>query len=317
MTTPMTLAGFGKLPTRGDFVRSPGQAPLTDLIDHWLEQGMELLSADTRWRLAYDRMAPLDFAFVGGAHRRALAGRLLPSQDASGRRFPFVLASLFDVPGSAQVFAAFAPAALAPLWARLEAQAQRDDPLADLARCAGPIDAGRAAAEVDAFVDGHRLGEFEALLQRGGHALSLRRTLLAIGLLLQPVAAQGIARWERGLAFPLPHDPLLRAPVAALWLGLVVPFLRRDAFEIALFVRGTPRAELVVGFNGASARIFGALADPTRAAAETIATADADWVDAQLDASYGVRKLSSYLQQPGLSLRAALDELHDVFRSSP
>ena len=64
-TVPLALAYFGKLPTRGDFLRSPGQGALTQSLDRWLTQGMELLATDPRWKLHYDQVAPMHFAFIG------------------------------------------------------------------------------------------------------------------------------------------------------------------------------------------------------------------------------------------------------------
>ena len=39
---------FGKLPSRGDFVRSTQQGALTQMLDQWLSQGLELVSVDPR-----------------------------------------------------------------------------------------------------------------------------------------------------------------------------------------------------------------------------------------------------------------------------
>ena len=119
-SSPVTLACFGKLPARGDFVRSGGRAQLTHTLDRWLTQGMELLAADARWKLNYDQVPPAHFAFLGTQGRVALAGHLTASADASGRRFPFVMAGMFDVPSASQGFLACSPSALARLWSRLE-----------------------------------------------------------------------------------------------------------------------------------------------------------------------------------------------------
>ncbi|HWP19951.1 MAG TPA: type VI secretion system-associated protein TagF [Burkholderiaceae bacterium] len=321
--SPVTLAYFGKLPTRGDFVRSAGHAALTQSLDRWLTQGMELLAADPRWKLHYDRVAPLHFAFLGTQGRVGLAGQLTASQDASGRRFPFVMAGMFDVPQPAPGVLIHAPSALARLWTRLEQlsrQACQPDGdaaalLADLAQCTLDADMqpGAHAAPFANFLGLHTVGGLEAQLRQAGHGLSLRRAVLAVGLLLQPVLTHGATRFERGLVLPIPGDPLYRSLTCTWWLSLVVPFLRRHDFEVSVFVRGVPLPQLVVGFNGASPRTFRALMSDELGREDLVDITDAEWVDELLDGSYGLRKLSSHLQQPELPLQLALDGFLEAF----
>ena len=47
--TSVSLAWFGKVASRGDFVRSTQQGSLTQMLDQWLSQGLELVSVDPRW----------------------------------------------------------------------------------------------------------------------------------------------------------------------------------------------------------------------------------------------------------------------------
>jgi len=321
--SPVTLAYFGKLPTRGDFVRSPGHAQLTQSLDRWLSQGMELVSADPHWKPGYDQVAPLSFAFLGTRNKVALAGHLTASSDLSGRRFPFVMAGMFDVPSPSPAFLTCAPTALARLWSRLEVMSrqacQRD---ADLGRVLPQL--SQTALDVDAephayathfadFLNIQTVGGLEAQLRSAGHDLSLRQTLLAIGLLLQPAITQGVTQFERALALPVPADPLYRPLVGSLWLALITPFLARHDFELAVFVRSQPQQQLLVGFNGASARTFRALVNPALADEDVVGVLDADWVEDMVDPSYGLRKLSSHLQQPDLPLQMAVDGFLEAF----
>jgi type VI secretion system protein ImpM len=321
--SPVTLAWFGKLPARGDFVRSAGHGQLTQILDRWLTQGMELVAADTRWKLAYDQVAPAHFAFLGTQGRVALAGHLVASSDASGRRFPFVMAGMFDVPAPSQGFLACSPTALARLWSKLETLSrQACAPGTELGPLFASVSADGVEVDIDPdhytasfadFMGIHTLGGLEAQLKQAGHTLSLRQTLLAIGLLLQPVITQGVAQLERGLLLPAPLDPLYRPLVCSMWLALVTPFLVRHDCELAVFLRPAPQPQLVIGFNGASARTFRALVDPEAAREDLIAVSEADWVEALAGQSYGVRKLSSHLEQPDLPLQAAFDGFLETF----
>ena len=321
--TAVNLAWFGKLPARGDFVRSPAQPQLTQTLDRWLTQGMELLASDTRWKLAYDQVPPAHFAFLGTQGRVGLAGHLIASTDAGGRRFPFVMAGVFEVTHAARSFLPCSPAALARVWSRLEHLARTAHAAnGDL----GPMlaQAGEAVLDIDAapeayaanftdFLGLHTVGSLERLLRQAGHELSLRQTVLALGLLLQPVVAQGVAQLERGLLLPALPDPLYRSLVDSFWLHLVTPFLCRHDVELALFQRSQPSQQLVIGFNGASARTLRALMDGAFAGEDLITVSDAEWVESMIQPSYGLRKLSSHLQQPDLPLQQVCDSFLETF----
>ncbi len=326
MSRPVTvpLAYFGKLPSRGDFVRSASQPSLIQALDRWLSQGIELMSLDPRWKEIYDRGQRAHFAFLSASSQRAIAGHLTASADSSGRRFPFVVAGTFDVNGSLE-FLARAPMALTRLWSRFEQAAQSacaaEDAatsLAELAKIDIEIDLTPAAYEASLrdFAELQTVGSLEAMLRSSGHAIDLRQALLALGLLLQPVLSNAGPSLKKGLRLPLPADPLYRPLVASYWLELIVPFLRRLDLEMALFLprrAGTPAQTLAIGFSGGSAAHLHAIFDADAADAAFVDTMPADWVEEHVDDDYAVKKFSSYLQQPDLSLRQAMSTFREAF----
>jgi type VI secretion system protein ImpM len=84
--TIASIGYFGKVPGRGDFVKGGDSPALIKVLDDWLAQAMDLMSADARWKLNYDAVAPLHFAF-GPRRRHAIAGHIVASSDQSSRRF--------------------------------------------------------------------------------------------------------------------------------------------------------------------------------------------------------------------------------------
>ena len=323
-STVVPLAYFGKLPSRGDFVRSADQVNLIQTLDRWLSQGIELMSADPRWKEVYDRGPKVHFAFLAVNSHRAMAGHLAASTDASGRRFPFVVAGSFDVALPFE-FMVRAPLALARLWSRFEQAGQgaraAEDPaplLADMAQ--GEVELDTAPAAYDAsmrdFVELQSIGSLEAMLQRDGHAVDLRQALLAIGLLLHPVLGADAQGLRKGLSLPLPADPLYRPLVASFWLELVMPFLRRGDFEVALFFPRRPgeaTQHLAIGFSGGSAEHLHAVLDAEAGAQAFLDPSPADWVEDHVGADFAVKKLSSYLEPPQLSLRQAMATFREAF----
>lgn len=318
---------FGKLPSRGDFVKSAQPAGLIHTLDHWLSAGVERLAADARWKLLYDRARPAQFAFLGSQSTRGLAGHLIASQDASGRRFPFIVAGTLEA-AEPLVFLARSPLMLARPWQRLEAMARQafgasdaTPLLAEMAQTEIAMERSPRAYEANFrdYLELHTLGSTEALLRDAGHAVALRSLLLGLGLLLQPVPASGMQRLDKGLLLPLPVDPMSRPYVATLWLDLVAGFLARAPFELVLFVPQSTEpggAQLMIGFDGPSPTCLQALFDPERRAESFVDTAQADWVEDFVAQDYGVKKLATYLEQGDLSLRQAVTSFKEAFLGS-
>jgi type VI secretion system protein ImpM len=322
LTTPVSVGYFGKLPSRGDFVRASASPALLKVLDDWLSEAMELVSANARWKLAYDAAAPLHFAFVGPRRRHAIGGHIVASSDESSRRYPFLMAAAMEIaePGACLPTT---PLVFTRLWSRLEALTagvrNAGDPAAPLqAASSQPVELDLRASAYDAafadFLEVQTVAALDALLARAGFAVSTRQVLLALGMLLQPVLASGSGRLEKSLVLPLPDDAVHRNLVAAFWMHVISPFLARADFELALFVtRLENRPVLVVGFSGASAQTLRTLIDPQANLDHLIAFADLDWVEDQVAGDYAVRKLSAWLAQGSLSLKSALDAAGAAF----
>jgi len=325
MTQPVQtqLAYFGKIPSRGDFVKSLHHPQLLQTLDRWVAGALEQLAEDPRWKLVYEDAKPMHFAFLGSQSKLAIAGHFMTSQDRSQRRFPLIAATALEVERPI-TFLARSPLAFARLWARAAAQMQTvydcEEPTAALQAL------GETQVSVDAgisnphdgtfrdFVEHQTLAGLEQMLLASGHPVRLRGAMLALGSLLKPVMLSNSRHLERGLTLPLPTDTFYRSLVAAFWLELVAPFLAQADFEVAIFV-GTiaSRERLVIGFNGASPRTLHSVLDPQVYAEHNIDIDDPEWIDAHAQNEHGISKLVSYLDQPQLSLRIAIDTFREAF----
>lgn len=320
--TNAAVGYFGKIPSRGDFVKGSDNPALIKVLDDWLAQAMDLMSADARWKLHYDAVKPLHFAFIGPRRRHAIAGHIVASSDQSQRRFPFLMMSAMEVadPGA---FVSDAPMVLNRLWSRLETMSagvvSATDAAAPLQAAAGHVievdlrSTAYEAAFAD-FLDLQTVGALDALLAQSGYTGSVRQLLLALGLLLQPVMASSSSRLEKSLLLPLPSDPMYRNLVAAFWMHVITPFLARADFELALFIaRLDERPVLVLGFSGASPQTLRAIMDPQAGLERHISFDELDWVEEQVNDDYAIKKISTYLAQSNLSLRLALESLRTAF----
>ena len=154
-----------------------------------------------------------------------------------------------------------ADAAFAPLWSFLETAAPRVLDVCDpTLHLAGISDAAITLGESDdalaAFLATETVGSLSNLL--GGEDAS--RVILALGLLLQPVMHSKPTQLDKSLVLPLPAKEELRASVAAFWLELVAPFVRRTGFDLALFLtdhagQRQDASPLLAGWNARRIRI--------------------------------------------------------------
>lgn len=296
---------FGKIPARSDFVKVAHHVPIMTMLDEWLAQVMSRLPSSPRWKLDYDAMAPVSFAFAGPARRHAVAGHLVASHDQSGRRFPFLMMRTLDVADPAP-FVPRCPLAFAPLWDYFDAMAPRivssDDPGLHLQALVEPniaLNDGHRA--LDAFLNTGTVASLSSML-----GCASERLVLALGLLLQPVMHSKPSALHKSLVLPLPVAPAQRCAVAAFWLELVTPFLRSGAFDLALFLtRQREQPVLVIGFCSSAAETLRAIIDPQAAREQQVDFADTSWLDEQLGLDVDVRALASYLDQPELPLALA------------
>lgn len=313
---------FGKIPSRGDFVKGAGQHQLITVLDRWASQGMERLSEDPRWKMAYDNACAVDFAFVGARSRLSVVGHLRPSLDSSGRRFPFITAATIER-DDALVFRC-APVGLSHSFASLAAISESGVRGEDVSVLLGELDSVNCAADFETALQSDPLGNFvrrNTLESLGALIAStgvdpVRRIILAIGLLMRPALGQGNIAIDKEIVLPLPADERNRNLVAGLWLYLLTAFLRRTLVELQVIIeRRAENPRLIIGFNGSSPATLVAALSPDTSADRIIALFDPEWIEEQADIvnDYGVAKISSYLAQPHISLEQAITTFREVF----
>lgn len=318
----LNISYFGKLPSRGDFVKAlENNHQLIAMLDRWAGQGIELLAQDVAWKQLYDMGHALNFSILGSRSRTAIGGHLLPSGDASGRRFPFMAAVYMDVPQPLG-FISRSPLAFSRLWSRLEREALQAKNAADATEALSELTNHRANVNVlyeslnpafQDFLEMQTLSSLQTLISSEDRPVVIRRILLALGILLQPVMSSGGARVGKGLLLPLPQDPLYRNLVSTLWLDLISCFLGRADFELLTMITHGPRPTLAVCFNGVQGRSLQAMFDHRVAEQDFIPLHDPDWVEDHLQDEYALKKLSTYTSQEDLSLRTARNTFRETF----
>lgn len=312
---------FGKIPSRGDFVKSMSGTKVITLIDNWVAQGMEMLLAEPDWKNYYDNAGSIDFLFLGINKRHAISGALLPSSDASSRRFPFIAATLFETEESLS-FLPMSPLVLERHGNRQRALIQHatqsleaseilaslnDMPLDDSDDISHPQNYRQflASTSIDNLAQSLKLRDADT---------TVRHMVLAVGYLLQPVLTNYSIPPQKGLSIPMPADPLQGTLVKSFWLDLIGTFLGRAEFELSIFsCHHFGDHKLIITFNGVPPNIFKALFDAPTADEHLIDIGKSAWVDEYAMQDLATIKLSSYLNHGDLLLEQVVQTFRQGF----
>lgn len=316
------LIYFGKLPCRGDFVRSSTGQALIARLDPWFSQTLARLAHDVRWRLLWNDCPPVDFAVLGSRSQVGLLGQIRASQDAAGRLFPFSMAAQFPTlqpmswlgEGSLQ---------LGPAWDTLELLGQslaRADSYEAVQVLMGhvpalevpPIDAA-CRAQWQALLEESGLLDLELAMSSDDRQVDLRRCVIALGILLEPLREEGSQALAKGLRLPMPTAEPLRSQALAFWLRLLASQVQQHSVELALMLPRRDPQWLMVSFHGASTRALCAALHPDMAQEEMISLDEPSWVDDCLGEWRALTCWAAELQHPGVSLREVLRGFETVF----
>jgi type VI secretion system protein ImpM len=328
MNQTLPLLFFGKLPSRGDFVRSSTPTALIHSLDKWLSAGMELMAEDVHWKTIYDAADAAYFAMVSPHRHTGVAGYLMPSADLSGRRFPFLTACAIDSCNGGDLLSV-GPLMLQPAWTQLSSAAVKARQasehtvpvvLGDMGheQIAGPLLAEQARQQYQRLLQTTTLATLVQDLSHDSVPCDVRQILLALGLLLQPVMNSVGQPIDKGLRLPLPQDEYGRFAVATFWMDMVSRFLVRSPYDLTLFMpRGVNhRPCLMIGFSAGAAHVLQGLLDPRSTDHVFLSLDESPWVEPYVDNDYALKKLSSYLLMPQMSLAQVLTSFQEAFIGS-
>ncbi|MEA5669422.1 type VI secretion system-associated protein TagF [Stenotrophomonas sp. ATCM1_4] len=313
---------FGKVPSRGDFVRTADNHQLLGWLDRWAGESLELLSQSPDWKQRYDAAPDIHYAFLGSRSKTVLCGHLLASRDASERRFPLLSVVRLDATDPLP-FIGRSPLAMSNAWsglARLARQAYQDDDATEAlsrlgeARFSISTEVGDYNGSFQDFLEGCTVGELEQRLREAGHGdVSLKHMLPAMGMLLQPVLSGGDVNIDKALVLPLARDAVYRPLIAAFWLDMISSFVSRGDFELSVLVRNDATPTMVVGFNGADRQVLRAVLDPSDDSGFLIHLKHAEWVEEYLGSDYNLNRLGSFLDRDDLALATARKLFGETF----
>jgi type VI secretion system protein ImpM len=153
------ISYFGKIPSRADFVKTADNHQLMALLDRWAGESIEALSQNPDWKALYDNTSEIHYAFVGSRRRLVVCGHILPSHDASARRFPFLSALRIEVNNPLE-FIGCSPLALSHVWVGLSRSVKEIIAAEDASPLLQQLHAGHYQINTDPKIYAPSINEF-------------------------------------------------------------------------------------------------------------------------------------------------------------
>jgi len=318
MPASLPLVYFGKLPSRGDFVRSKSHLNETKAIDDWVSQAVANASGWLEDRYWLHDSPVISFSHINTATKRIITGVLIPSHDSSQRHYPLIGFGIcyLDKP---KTWMNYLPIkSLAPWDSAYQvltiARDQTDNVVAikALSECDMPIDSHASTHYYD-FINTTTLERIAQLLSQS--KAQLIQQIIAMGLLFLPTLSKGFNGFNKTLYWSLTADKSSAIQLATFWHDLLHGFYRSHelCFNTYLF-SGGERYRMVLSFSEPNGQLLSQLPTLDNALPDGwISMDDSDWTEGYIADDIGLSRFQKLLQSEQLNLYDARQLFKQIF----
>jgi len=223
---------FGKLPSRTDFLAVQASHPVVKDLDRLVQGVMTVMAGNHDWKPHFDAIPAIDLLWRSATGPEVFVGVLLPSQDATGRRYP-LLAGLV-LPGDeaarygpllllgAELLCSRLRSLLPRAREDVEGLAELRDYLAEQASNQGRdlLEPALLGEIYRNFIDSEGVLELGRPAGEASPATALRRTVLHL-LFTRGQGLAGREEERKYLVLPLSQEPGKSMLHASVWMDLL------------------------------------------------------------------------------------------------
>lgn len=306
---------YGKCPAHGDFLKSQDQHGLIQSIDRWISKALEYAMQSNNFKQHYTKLPSLDFFLVNLQVGQFLVANLISSEDYSGRHFPMVLGQVIEThqlyENLMYLTYRFKPT-LIELYQRNRVirSIQNPDILLDKLSKLTDQSSVYSTEDVQQFYDTQTLNSLSRLM--GGSVYELVQTLIALGLLLQPIIQQGTARLNKILILPI-HNVRYSYEIAAFWINLISLFIQKQSSHLFIGLLHADQPVLLCGFQGTDSTALGDIFNQNMQSQHWVSLVHTDWIDPYLEQNARLAVLEQILNQPRMSLTNIIQIFKQTF----
>lgn len=312
----LPLVYFGKLPSRGDFVRARANINETNIVDQWVSQALttsgpilqeSALEQTDSENSSSEKTAVLNFSHIDTAANQIITGVMLPSHDSSDRSYPligFVMLHL-DKPKS---WMNYLPIKSLGLWEGIYevltmAKAQTDNVKATeyLNDCLLAIDKNASTHYYD-FINTTTLQDMAVLM--GINKLQLVQQIIATGLLFLPTYTKGFNSLNKSICWTLTTDKASAIHMATFWHDLIHGFYQPHQLYLNTYLyRTSEHYRLILNFTKPSGHLLSQLSSGEDTYPDDwVSIADSGWTQGYIDEDIGLTRFNKLLLQDDLYL---------------
>ncbi|MGP5662269.1 type VI secretion system-associated protein TagF [Psychrobacter celer] len=292
----LPLVYFGKLPCRGDFVRSRSHMSDINVIDQWVSQALSE-SADEM-----DTSLVLHFSHVDTAENKIMTGVLISSYDSSNRQYPFIGFGLMHL-NKPKTWMQYLPIKSAGMWHDIHQTLDQARSKVDNTQITETLN--QSFVSIDHNASTHYYDFINSTtLQEGAMMIdidkaSLIEQIIATGLLFLPTFTKGFHSLNKAIYWSLPDNKTQAIYFASFWHDLIHGFYApHQLYFNSYFYWRDGHYHLLMSFSKPAATTLMQILTSTSTKHESwVNIADSSWTQQFIDDDIGLSRFHNILLQ--------------------